>query len=370
MTAKVMVLGGYGTFGGRIVRALCQKGFHVIMTGRNKAKADKFKSEILSSQADALVDVACFDVFTELSEHLQDLKLSMVIHTCGPFQGQDTGIAETIIHAGVHYIDLADGRDYVQSMLKLDDLAKSNGVTAITAASTVPTLSAAVLNYLQKKYDIKSFQTVKTGISPGQTTDRGLATTQAVLSYIGKPLKPWYGSPKKPYGWQNTYLQKYPGIRNRLMGNCEAADLDLLPEYFPIKELQFSAGMESKLLHMGIWMCSWLVRLGVPLKLEQHAGFWLKLSRWFDFMGTEDGGMHVAIEAINNDNQSVHKTWYIIAKSNDGPQIPCVPAIVMAEKILAGEIKPGVQACIDMVSLNEYLNELTPYAVEIIEIES
>lgn len=367
MTAKILVLGGYGTFGSRISRALCLKGHHVIINGRNKEKAEKLKAEILSDKADALIEVACFDVFTELYEQINHLKPSLVIHTCGPFQGQDTLIAETVIKAGVHYIDLADGRDYVQDMLKLDALAKSKHVIVITAASTVPTLSSAVLKHLQQEHDIKLFQSVKIGISPGQKTDRGLATSQAVLSYIGKPLTPWRGAPNKPYGWQKTYVQKYPSIRNRLMGNCEVADLDLLPDYFAIKELQFSAGMESKLLHSGIWLCSWLVRLGVPLKLDKHAGFWLKLSRWFDFLGTDDGGMHVAIKVVNSENQCIDKTWYIIAKNNDGPQIPCVPAIVMAEKILDGGLKPGVQPCINMVSLDEYLNELKPYAIETFE---
>lgn len=369
MTAKILVLGGYGTFGSRISLALCRKGFHVIINGRNLDKAQQLKTDILAQQADALVEVACFDVFIELLQHLKSMKPSLVIHTCGPFQGQDTQIAETVINAGIHYIDLADGRDYVQNMLKLDALAQSRGVIAITAASTVPTLSSAVLHHLQNTHAFETFESVKIGISPGQKTDRGLATSQAVLSYIGKSLTPWRGAPNKPYGWQHTYLQKYPGIRNRLMGNCEVADLDLLPYYFAIKKLQFSAGMESKLLHSGIWLCSWLVRLGLPLNLAQRAGFWLKVSRWFDFLGTADGGMHVAIEGLNKSNQTIHKTWYIIAKNNHGPQIPCVPAIVMAEKILGkGKtgtvINSGVQPCVNLVSLDEYLKELKTYDVE------
>lgn len=367
MTNKILILGGYGTFGGRISRALCLKGHHVMINGRNKEKAENLKAEILGDKADALVEVACFDVFSELYEQLNHIKPSLVIHTCGPFQGQDTLIAETVIKAGIHYIDLADGREYVQDMLKLDALAKSNNVIAITAASTVPTLSSAVLKHFQQEHGIKSFQSVKMGISPGQKTDRGLATSRAVLSYIGKPLRSWRGSDKTKYGWQDTYLQKYPGLRNRLMGNCEVADLDLLPDYFVIEKLQFSAGMESKLLHTGIWLSSWLVRLGLPLNLGKRAGFWLRLSRWFDFLGTEDGGMHVAIEALNSQDQITHKTWYIIAKNNDGPQIPCVPAIIMAEKLLAKDIRSGVKACINFISLDEYLNELKPYDVETYE---
>ncbi|TDR23866.1 saccharopine dehydrogenase NADP-binding domain-containing protein [Marinicella litoralis] len=361
---RILVLGGYGTFGRRIVKALCSKGFTLFVNGRNKTKAQVLLENILKQQPDAKVMDACFDVFVELKTHLEKIKPDLVIHCCGPFQDQDTAIAQTIITAGIHYIDLADGRAYCQNILKLNSLAEQNQVTAITGASTVPTLSSAVLLHLQKTFHIKSFESVRIGISPGQKTSRGLATTQAVLSYVGQPLKPWPGLNKTKFGWQDTYLQPYPGIKNRLMGNCEAADLDLLHQHFPINKLSFSAGMESKLLHGLIWFCSWMVRLGLPLKLADHGARLLSVSRWFDFLGGHDGGMHVEIKALDHHGTHISKTWYVIAKHNDGPQIPSIPAIILAEKILNQNLATGARSSVNQVSLTEYSDAFQGLAIQ------
>jgi len=358
----VMVLGGYGTFGSRITRALCKKGFHVIINGRHFHQAQALKHSILEDDFSAQVTVSCFDVYSQLNLRLKKMKPKLVIHTCGPFQGQDSYIAQTTIKAGIHYIDLSDDRGYVQKMMTLNDLAHTNGVMAITGASTVPALSSAVLAHVQDKYAIARFKAVKIGISPGQKTARGLATTQAVLSYIGKALKPWPGSQKKRYGWQDTYLQEYPNINSRLMGNCEAPDLDCLHEHFNIEQLTFSAGMESKLLHRFIWLCSWLIRLGLPIKLKNHAPLLLKNSRWFDLLGTEDGGMHVEfVVALGKGQKTIRKTWFIEATANQGPQIPAIPSILMAEKILTQPITSGVQSCVKLIKLEDYLKELTQF---------
>lgn len=354
----VLVLGGYGTFGARIVRALCDKGHLVTINGRHFHQAQNLKLSILADNINARVKVSCFDASEQLKVHLNKLKPDLVIHTCGPFQGQDTTIAKTIIKSGAHYIDLADSRDYVTQMSDLNELAQSKQVTAITAASTVPALSSAALAHLRHEFNIRSFKQVDIGISPGQRTARGLATTQAVLSYLGKPMRSWQGNPTKKYGWMDTYLQIYPKINERLMGNCEAPDLDLLPSYFNIKQLSFAAGMESKLLHRCISALAWLIRLGLPVKPQQYAQGLLKMSRWFDRLGSCDGGMHVHVVALDGENQVLEKTWFIEAFKNHGPQIPAVPAIIMADKILADGYQTGVLACVDLISLEEYLREL------------
>ena len=361
-TPTVMVLGGYGTFGSRICRALCKKGFHVIINGRHFHQAQELKHSILEENFDAEVTVSCFDIYSQLKLRLKKMKPKLVIHTCGPFQGQNTFVAETTIKAGINYIDLSDDRAYVKKMHSLNHLAQTNNVMVITGASTVPALSSAVLTYVKDKFAIDTFETVRIGISPGQKTARGLATTQAVLSYIGKVLKPWPGNEKKRFGWQDTYLQHYPNINSRLMGNCEAPDLDCLHEHFKIQKLNFSAGMESKLLHRMIWLLSWLIRLGLPIKLKNHADWLLKSSRWFDRLGTEDGGMHIEFEVrLGKRQKSIRKTWFIEATGNRGPQIPSIPAILMAEKILTKPIQIGVKTCINLIQFDEYMKELEQF---------
>ncbi len=359
----VLVLGGYGTFGSRIVRALCDKGYLVTINGRHFHQAEALKNNIMQDNIHAKIKVSCFDVNQQLGVHLNKLSPDLVIHTCGPFQDQQTHIVELVLNAGAHYIDLADSRDYVQHMMAFDDLAKTKNLTAITAASTVPALSSAVLTHLQQQFQIQSFTQVKIGISPGQRTPRGLATTEAVLSYIGKPMKPWPSVKGKKYGWGDTYLQSYPSIKNRLMSNCEAPDLDLLPDYYDIEKLRFAAGMESKLLHRCISFLAWLIKMGLPIEPKKRAAGLLRASRWFDRFGTTDGGMHVAMKALNVTGEQIEKTWFIEAFGNHGPQIPAIPAIIMADKILSLGCQSGMMPCVNLITLEAFLNELEAFDI-------
>jgi hypothetical protein len=364
---KIMVLGAYGTFGSRICKQLAQYDYTLIIVGRNLKKAEKLKNKLNKISSTCTVELAIFDVHSKLDEYLNQLKPTILIHTCGPFQGQQTTIAETCIKHHIHYIDLADGRDFVQSILQLDKLAKQNNVTVITAASTVPTLSSAVIQHYMDCEKFVEFTSINYGITPGQKTDRGLATTKAVLSYIGKPIKPWQ-SEKPRFGWQDIHNQKYPELGNRLMGNCEIPDLDLLPHYYPINKIRFSAGMESKALHMCLWILSWLVRIKLPLNLEKHADLLMKMGWLFDMFGTHDGGMHMHLKGYDKNQKPFDKTWYIIAKNADGPMIPTIPAVIMANKILNKEYaQTGVMPCIGIITIQEYMYSLMKYNVFIVK---
>jgi hypothetical protein len=355
----VLILGGYGNFGKRIAAALARSKVPVIVAGRDRQKADELAAQI---HLRALL----LDAERDLEPRLRELKPSVVINTCGPFQGKDYGIAETCIRQKVHYIDLADGRDFVTGISRLDSTAKEAGVSVISGASTVPCLSSAVLEHY--RHEFSDIDELEFGISPGQKAERGLATTQGILTYIGKPLKPAPGDVKPRYGWQDIYRQEYPELGMRWMANCDIPDLDLLPERYGIKNIRFSAGMESTVLHLGIFALSCLVRLGLPLRLSGHAPFLLKASRWFDSFGTDAGGMHMIMRGKNKKGDPHERRWFIIAKNADGPQIPCVPAILLAKKLAGGGmLAPGAYPCVGIVQLPEYLAELSGFSVKTFE---
>ncbi|MCF6319027.1 MAG: saccharopine dehydrogenase NADP-binding domain-containing protein [Proteobacteria bacterium] len=365
---KIMILGGYGTFGSRIAKQLAQYDCALIIVGRNLSKAQKLQIEIKKSQPQCKIELAIFDVHSQLEKNLKLFKPTILIHTCGPFQGQQTTVAETCIRQGVHYIDLADGRDFVKSILQLDNSAKQNKVVVITAASTVPTLSSAVIQHYMDSENFVEFTAINYGVTPGQKTDRGLATTQAVLSYLGKPIRPWQQEKGTRFGWQDIYKQNYPELGNRLMGNCEIPDLDLLAQYFPIKKIHFAAGMESKALHLCLWVLSGLVRIKLPVNLKKHAKILMKIGRLFDVFGTHDGGMHMHLQGYDKSHKIIKKSWYIIAKNADGPMIPAIPAVIMALKILNKDyVQTGVNPCIGIVSLEEYMQALTAFDIRTIK---
>lgn len=359
--SNVLILGGYGNFGKRISLALAKANIPIIIAGRSDVNAKSLQSDILQQYPNADVNIAVLNVDTLTTNELQKINPKIVINTCGPFQLRDYAIAESCIAAGVHYIDLADGRDFVSNITTLNAKAKQNNVLIVSGASTVPGLSSAVIEYFQPEFS--EIDLLVYGISPGQKSPRGLATAKSILTYLGKPFK--NANHEIIYGWQNIYRQKYPELGNRWMANCDIPDLELFPKKYKIKHMQFSAGMESTNLHLGMWLMSWLVRLGLAPDLSQHAESLLRLSNQFDRFGTDAGGMHMLIQGKDRKGNPLEIKWFIIAKDGDGPQIPCVPAIVLSKKLLANSIDfRGAYPCVGLISLDEYLSELKDFSIK------
>jgi hypothetical protein len=340
---------------------LTRNGVAVVIAGRDACKAEAAAKTL----PPLLAEYAAFDAKLDLARQLTSLQPSVVINTCGPFQNSDYGIAETCIAGAVHYIDLADGRDFVTGITALDAAAKKRNVAVISGASTVPALTCAVIENLRPR--LPQIDSLTFGIAPGQKAERGPATTQAILGYVGRKLKPCAGYETR-YGWQDLYRQAYPEIGNRWMANCDVPDLDLLPERFGIKRIRFSAGMEIPAVHFGMWLLSWGVRVGLPIDLAKHAAALLKASNWLDRFGSADGGMHIILEGRDGSGRQITLKWFIVARDGDGPYIPTVPAVVLARKIIAGTFaRTGAMPCMGMTTLREYLDELQHLKVKTFE---
>jgi Saccharopine dehydrogenase NADP binding domain len=348
----ILILGGYGNFGKRIAQSLVAHGLPIVIAGRDATKAAS-----LTAQLGRLATAITCDVNTGLADILKQSQPCVVINTCGPFQIADYRVADICIQHAVHYIDLADGREFVTGIRQLDAAAKKQTVAVISGASTVPALSSAVIEHYA--HEFSQMERLVFGISPGQQAERGLATTQGILSYVGKALKPFPNQGKNAYGWQNIHKQRYPEIGSRWMANCDIPDLDLLPAHYGFTSIQFSAGLEIGLLHLGLWGLSWLVRAGMPLDLSAYAAPLLKASNWFDRFGSADGGMHVIISGRDANGNPHKRAWFIIAFDGHGPHIPTIPAIILAKKLATNTLDyTGASACVGMVALDEYVAEL------------
>jgi hypothetical protein len=359
---QVLILGGYGNFGSRIAAALVKDNISIIIAGRESQKAETLRNKLKQDAAETLITVAAFDANVDLDKQLELLKPIVVINTIGPFQTTDYSIAKTCIQHHIHYIDLADARAFVVGISSLDSWAKEKNVLVVSGASTVPGLSSAVLEHY--KNDFATIDSLRYGISPGQKAPRGLATTESILTYLGKPLKMW-SNHNRCFGWQDIYRQEYPELGKRWMANCDIPDLDLFTEKYGLKNIRFSAGMENSVLHLGMWAMSYLVRIGVPFNLPKQAKFLLSLSHIFDSFGTTSGGMHMLIKGITKEGKPLEIKWFIIAKDNDGPQIPAVPAIILSKKIIRGQLDArGAMPCVGMITLEEYMKELEEFSIK------
>ncbi len=51
----------------------------------------------------------------------------------------------------------------------------------------------------------------------------------------------------------------------------------------------------------------------------------------------------------------VRRTWLLTAPATDGPEIPCMPAILLARRMAAGEVpEAGAMACTGLLELREF----------------
>src|SRR5207244_956949 len=142
---------------------------------------------------------------------LHALRPNLVIHTSGPFQGQDYHVASAAIDAGAHHIDLADGRAFVAGITNLDAVAREHGVVVVAGASTLPALSFAVVASLLPSFS--RMDSIDICIAPGQKTPRGRATMEAILSYCGHPFRELNdGAWRQVYGWQGLRRWRHPEL--------------------------------------------------------------------------------------------------------------------------------------------------------------
>lgn len=275
-----------------------------------------------------------------------------VVDAAGPFQNQDQRFARAVIEAGCHYVDLADGRDFVAAFPALDALAKERGVLAVTGASSTPALSHAVLDELTRGW--RRVDAVEIAISPGNRTAFGLAVIKAILSYVGRPVDVlrcgrWGRAP----GWGMLARKKFGDLGTRMVSLCETPDLDLVPRRFAgVRTAMFRAGLEIPLFHLAISLLGLLVRVGWVKSLAPLSEPLRDAAALFRGLGSDCGGMLVEAAGVYGDGAPMRASWTLIAEEGCGPQIPALPALCVVQGLLEGRLaRRGAMACVGLIDL-------------------
>lgn len=357
MVMRVLIIGGYGNFGSYIATSLADDPrIQLLIGGRSRERASRFIAGLTAANP---AEPHAIDINEDLGAALARIDPQLVIHTTGPFQTQDHQVARACIERGCHYLDLADARDFVATIDRLDTAAKARAVLVVSGASSVPCLTAAVIDHYLPGF--ATLDSIDYGISAAQQTNRGLATTSAILSYVGKPFETLRdGKPRAVIGWQDTHSEHYPELGRRWFGNCDIPDLALFPARYPqLRSMRFAAGHELAILHAGTWALSWAVRWGFVRSLAPHAEWLLRIAFLFDWLGSSRSGFHMFLSGLGRDGRAKMARFFLIARSGHGPYIPCMPAILLARKLARGEVaRTGAMPCVDLIGLDEYLGAL------------
>lgn len=349
--SRVLVLGGYGGFGGRISRRLAAEGHSVLVAGRSAAKAEAF---CRSGPGLTPVVFDRLDITSALSRYAPDL----LVDASGPFQSMDLAIPRACIAAGVHYCDIADSTAFVGAISELDHAARAQGVAAISGASSVPALSGAATRALSAGID--RISAVEIAISASNRAAAGPAVAAAILAQVGLPFRIWRnGQEITAFGWQEPirtdfFVSGHRPLHGRWVALVDVPDVALTPDRLEGKpSVTFRAGTELGFQNLALWLLSWPVRWGWFASLAA-------LSRWIaplqfvtSWLGSDRSAMSVRLFGLAGDKR-IERRWTLIAERDDGPEIPALAVPPIAARILSGQEPPGARDAGHSLSLADF----------------
>ena len=346
---RVLIIGAGGVFGSRLARlAAREEGISLILAGRTSAKLEELAGELESPAAIKVLDrdaIAASD--------LQDCDI--VVDAAGPFQASHSRVIEAAIAARKPYIDLADARDFLRDFPRHDAAAKAAGIAMVAGASSIPALSHAVIDDLTEGW--RGIESIRVGIFPGNRAPRGLSVVKAILSYVGKPVRVFReGAWQDVPGWGMLHRVDVPGIGRRWACVCDTPEQDLLvARYRPRRDAEFFAGMELGLLHVGLALLAWPVRLGWLKSLRPFARPMLTMARWLLPFGSDRGGMVIRVQGEDASGLPTERVWTLRTNANRGPFVPVLAALALLRKHRDGKASaPGAQACSGILSLPDF----------------
>lgn len=356
---RILVLGGYGTFGGRIARRAAAAGFEVLVAGRSRAKAEAF-----CAGRERLVPLALDR--GGLSEALTRHRPFTLIDAAGPFQGLGYETVRAAIAAGCHYLDIADGSAFVAGIAALDGEARAAGVCAIAGASSLPALSGAAAARLAEGMErVSSVEIVLSASSRGTA---GRSVTAAILSYLGRPVRLRGGGRwTHAFGWQGLRRADFAAagvrpLRRRLVAFADVPDLILLPERLPGRPaVRFFAGTDAPWHNLGLWLLSWPVRWRWLRRPEPLSGPLSALQRWTGGPGSLRSAFEVRLYGLAG-GRRIERRWTLIAERGDGPEIPALAVPLLLDKLAKGSVPAGARDAGGLLALEDFVPALAGLA--------
>lgn len=364
MSKRVLIVGGYGVFGGRLAAALAKDpGCVPIVAGRSLAKAETFCT---AHGGEPLgLDLGNPD----LAAIIKAVSPDIIVDAAGPFQTYDDDaykLAAIAIDCGAHYLDLSDDAGFTAGITALTSRAEAAGVTILSGMSSVPALSSAVAGALTE--DMADIHSIDTAILLGNKSPRGLSVVRAATAQAGRPLRIWRNNQwTEVKAWSDARritltIPGEPPLSRRRASHAGAPDLTLFPGHFKARSVSFRAGLELRLMQDGLAILSLPVRWGLVKSLSPLSRLLKWASDRLAWLGTDRGGMIVVVTGETTQGACMRRDWSLIVKNGDGPSVPAIPALILCRKLAAGALAPGARPALCAFSLAEAEDVLSEFS--------
>ncbi len=356
---KILVVGGYGTFGGRLVDLLLNEpAVMICVAGRSFEQAKKF-CDARTDAAAALIPFV-FDRQGDVITQLTAIAPQIVVDASGPFQNYGAHayrLIEACISLGIDYLDLADGAEFVEGVKKYDEAARQAGVFIFSGVSSFPVFTIAAVKKLSA--GMRRINSIRGGIAPSPFAGVGTNVIRAIAGYAGQPMlvrRDGKTQTAFPFTESLRYTIAPPGrlpVRNIRFSLVDVPDLRALPSLWPeTRDVWMGAGPVPEILHRALNFFAWLVRLRILPRILFLAPMMETVMRRASW-GEHRGGMFVDVTGEDDKGAIIQRSWHLLAEGKDGPMIPSMAIEAIIRKIVRGEaIEKGART--PELTLEEY----------------
>lgn len=357
MKKDILIIGGYGSYGKRITDAFSDNpNVNCIVAGRHPPKRKK--------RIDDRVSYVALDCNNPTTLQTILPNIFAVINVRGSFNNQDYRIAEQCATFGVHYVDIADSREYVSGFSRLNRAAVRNGVLLVTGAGFVPTISSLLVDSVIS--DFSRIVEINIFSSFGNKNMGGVASLRSMLSQIGRSSRlKGRGRWHIFRGWSKGRRLRFPEpAGKRRVYLCDAPDLEIFPQRYGARTVTFRTGFELNIFNFGLSFLSWMThqnRIQQPVRLAKTL---LQMGRLLRNRGSDHDAMGVRVSGVTHSDEGLCHNIYLVGRSGSGPAIPCSPVVSLLKKwVSEGIDQTGALNCYDLVSFQDIKSELRNHDV-------
>jgi saccharopine dehydrogenase-like NADP-dependent oxidoreductase len=361
----VLLIGATGTFGSRLAQNLSSiAGLHLLLTSRNIERAQAVIDNIAKTNPKASLQALQFGSQNNLSALLNQHKPWLVVDATGPFQLMSYDTPRAAIAAGAHYLDLADGAEFLKGFAAaLNTAAREKNVVAISGTSTTPALTTAVVDQITKGW--KRVDSIDMVLVPASHTSVGVALIKGMLAQAGGDITTFkHGALATVKSWLGT---KRHTIRN--LGTFSAAPIEtiepfIMPERYKVtSRIMFRAGLPSKAEQWGIQCFALLRHFGIFKNAAALSPLMAKGRSFTRHFNNDRSGMTVQATGLDEQGKWTEKTWTMLAEKGDGPHVPTLAIVAATRMLMANELPSGAQVAIGTIPLERFDAELKPFAI-------
>lgn len=233
---KLVVMGGYGTFGSLVAQELAYRGVNVVIAGRDAAKAEAFAGSLGSQHSGTFVDVADL---TSCRAALKDT--TVAVNCAGPFNTLGTALLDACLAEHCHYVDIADDRGYVQKVRSYSERFRNVDRAAVYGCSSLPGISGALAIKACSNIDERP-QRARVTLFIGNKNPKGVAAVRSLVGGLGKPL----AAPQGVLGGfaDREVVSLPPPFGRRGVFNFDSPEYDLFPDLLGVRSVSVKVGFE------------------------------------------------------------------------------------------------------------------------------